>query len=170
MPQLRFLLYPVLKLPLITKLLRLDRSHEAARLITRGGSYRPGPLRAHSQTVRILHPREKISSCCSRSRCRFPDIFFFQNLALLDGHLKSGQSCPCQKHPCTRMTARYFGKTRSGLPGSFLSWSRYRYPLANSARLITSSGLVSFPLMPAIMRLRVRLSTMSTITRPWAAA
>lgn len=34
--------------------------------------------------------------------------------------------CPYQKHPLMKMTALYFGSTRSGVPGSLRSLSRYR--------------------------------------------
>ena len=54
----------------------------------------------------------------------------------------SGQSWPCQKQPCTKITLRRFGSTMSGRPGR--PWSRRakRRPRACSARLTVSSGVV----------------------------
>ena len=42
------------------------------------------------------------------------------NLSL--GHLKKGQSCWCQKQPCTKTSARYRGNTKSGVPGRSRTW------------------------------------------------
>src|SRR5690625_3921902 len=61
------------------------------------------------------------------------------------------------------MAAPYLGKTRSGRPTTFAACSRYRNPRACRARRRASSGFVSLPLIPAIIRERVALSTMSAI-------
>ena len=38
----------------------------------------------------------------------------------VSGTRNIGQLCPCQKQPLIKMTARYFGRVRSGRPGSLL--------------------------------------------------
>lgn len=143
-------------------------SHLAQRMTTLSISRSDCPLIAHSHIVQILHPALIRPARTARSRLRFPFILSFQNVFRVAGHLNRRHPWPCQKHPCTKTTARYFGRTRSGLPGSFFTCSRYRYPLVNRPLLITSSGFVFLLRMPAIIRLRVRRSTMSAIRLPWA--
>lgn len=100
-----------------------------------------------------------------RSRATFPSIFCRQKSARVAGHLKSWHSCPCQKQPLIKTTALYLGSFRSGFPGSwcffFLGGRRKRKPLIWRADLITSSGFVSLPRMPDIIRLRVLELTIS---------
>lgn len=120
------------------------------------------PRIAHSQTTALRQP-SSVNACNERlSRARLASIFVFQNSALVRGSRNSGQSCPCQKQPFTKTTALTPGNDRSGRPGSFRLCSRYRRPCACSALRSTSSILVSRPLMPAIIRLRVAASTTST--------
>lgn len=64
------------------------------------------------------------------------------------------QSCPCQKHPCTKITFRSLVKTMSGLPGRSLRQTLNLKP-NRWARLRTkSSGAVSRLFIARIMRLR----------------
>ena len=62
------------------------------------------------------------------------------------------------------MTACLDGNTKSGFPGKAVLCSLYLYPRTWSALRMRISGFVSFLFMPAIMRLRVELSTTSDIT------
>src|SRR6056297_2102279 len=66
-----------------------------------------------------------------------------------------------------KTTARRFGSTRSGVPGRLRTFRRYRKPRACRARRTTISGRVSLPRMPAIIRDRVDLSTMSVMSEPY---
>ena len=147
---------------------RFPGSHLAQRITTLSIFRSDCPLIAHSHIVQILHPALTRLARTARSRFRFSFILSFQNFFRVVGHLNRWQPWPCQKHPFTKTTARYFGRKRSGLPGSLFSCNRYRYPLANRPLLITNSGFVFLLRMPAIIRLRVRRSTMSAIRLPWA--
>ena len=64
------------------------------------------------------------------SRSRFLLILARQNSFRVCGHLNIWHSCACQKQPCTKIAARYFGNTRSGRPGKSLEYSRKRRPRA----------------------------------------
>ena len=132
------------------------------RLRTSRTGRRPGPRRAHSHTTRIRQPLSCSAPRAARSRRRLPVIFSCQNSALVAGHLNIGQSCPCQKHPCTWITALYLGNTRSGFPGRSFRCNRKRKPRAWRPCRRISSGLVSRPRMRLIFRRRcsgVRTST-----------
>jgi len=59
------------------------------------------------------------------------------------------------------MTASYSGSTMSGFPGSSRTCRRNRKPRWCRALRTKISGLVFRPRMPAIIRLRVAVSTMS---------
>lgn len=74
--------------------------------------------------------------------------------------------CRCQKQPWTKRATRYIGKMRSGLPGRSGLCRRYRSPCRCIQERTTISGFVSRPRIPAIMRLRVRRSTMSNPPYP----
>ncbi len=69
------------------------------------------PFKAHSQTIPSLHPISLIFFRTTASRSRFFRILFFQNSFRVSGIRNNGQSCPCQKQPCTNRTAWYFGNT-----------------------------------------------------------
>src|SRR6266700_7307500 len=71
----------------------------------------------HSHTVKTRHPAAFNFTRFSASFLAFLVIFSFQNAALVFGHRNDSHSCLCHKQPCTKITARYFGKTRSGHPG-----------------------------------------------------
>ena len=61
------------------------------------------------------------------------------------------------------ITFFYFGKTISVLLGNFSTIIRYRNPCACKNRRTSISGLVSFPLMRLILKLRVVVSCTSAI-------
>ena len=119
---------------------------------------------AHSQIVATRQPFPSKAERCLRSRSLFKVIFSLQNSRLVPGHLKRWQSWPCQKQPCTKITALYFGNTRSGLPGRSLQYRRNRKPRRCRADRMASSGAVFVPRIPAIIRLRTSGFTMSAAT------
>jgi hypothetical protein len=89
------------------------------------------------------------------SLATFPESFSCQNVVRDLGNLVPfGQSCWCQKHPCTNITLCRDRKTRSGVPGSRASWSRYRYPSECTSRRTTISGRVSLDRIRAMCLLR----------------
>ena len=65
----------------------------------------------------------------SRSTLRL--IFSIQYSMLEDGHTNRPQLCLCQKHPFTKTTVWYLGRTMSGHPGNVRTFFRYRKPLEN---------------------------------------
>ena len=140
-----------------------ERSHSAHDSRTTSTGSLPGPFKAHSQIVVYRQPAAVSLATERTSFSRFRSIFARQNSGRVEGHLKSGQSCPCQKHPCTKIAAFQRGNTRSGFPGSFRSWRRKRNPRACNPFRIINSGRVFVPRMPAIMRLRTSGETMSGI-------
>ena len=128
-------------------------------------SIAPSLRRAHSQTVATRQLAWSRSFRFRRSRSVFASNLSRQNSCRVDGVVAYGQpACRCQKHPCTRHTARNRRNTRSGVPGSLPSWRRYRSPRAWTARRRASSGCVFLLPIPAIMRERVARSTMSAIS------
>lgn len=135
------------------------------RSIAAFGKLYPVFRNSHSQTVRTRQP--SFVSCCFTllSRSLLPSSFCFQNCWLLPGHLKYLQSWQCQKQPCTKTTVWRDGNMRSGLPGRPPPPSRYRKPRECKVFRRKTSGLVSLPLMPAIIRLRVAVSTTSANDR-----
>lgn len=73
---------------------------------------------SHSHTVMQCHPMAASSCCTLLSRCLLRFILAAQKLTLLFGILKYlHPSCPCQKHPFTKMHVRYLRSTMSGCPG-----------------------------------------------------
>ena len=119
---------------------------------------RAGSLRAfrsaHSQITSTRQPSARNASVAASSRFLLSVIFLRQKLRRDAGQRNAGQLCWCQKHPCTKTTARCRGNTRSGRPGSLRSCSRYRRPRRNSARRMRSSGAVSVPRMRLMLALR----------------
>lgn len=110
---------------------------------------------SHSHTRITFHPKSSNACIDSRSRSMLRSIFSFQNSKFDFGNRKYLQSsCPCQKHPLTKMTVLYFGKAISGVPGNFLTCTRKRSPRENRYFRTIISGFVSFPLTAAIQRLR----------------
>ena len=122
--------------------------------MTSGKGRRPAPLSEHSQTMRKRHPKACKAAVVRRSRSRFPRILCDQNSGRVVGSLNSGQSCPCQKQPCTRRTARFRGNTKSGRPGNLDTCRRKRRPAACRPRRNMSSGLVSRPRIRLILSWR----------------
>lgn len=119
---------------------------------------------AHVQTTATRHPADSSAFRFLRSRSTFASNFETQNLVLLDGVVAYLQPlCRCQKQPCTKTTARYLGRTRSGLPGRSLPCSLNLKPRPCSRLRSTCSGCVSAPRIPAIIRDLVARSTTSTI-------
>lgn len=113
----------------------------------------PYSFREHSQTVATLQPASIRDWRDRSSRSTFLANLFAQNSGLVEGLVALGQpGCRCQKHPCTKITARNFGNTRSGFPGSSFRWIRYRSPAACSALRSLSSGRVFRARIPDIIR------------------
>jgi hypothetical protein len=127
-------------------------------------------LRAwHSHTTKVRHPAFLSARSWRRSRATLSANLAFQKDALLIGVVAYlHPRCRCQKHPCTNTAARCRAKTISGLPERDRECRRNRSPAACRARRTTISGLVFFPPMPAIMRLRVARSTISIRLRAGA--
>ena len=117
---------------------------------------------AHSQMMATRQPPSSRLEIFVASRSMFRANFSSQNTALVFGtEALRHPSWRCQKQPWTNMAARYRGRTISGLPGSFAECRRKRNPAPCNAFRRRTSGVVFFPLMPAIIRERVFASTMS---------
>lgn len=120
---------------------------------------------SHSQIINGLHPIRVSRSMAFSSRATLALNFRCQNSLRVPGLVAKRQpGCRCQKQPCTKITTLCLGRTRSGLPGIFRTWRRYRNPAACKARLTRSSGFVSLPPIADIIRDRVRSSTISVTT------
>ena len=121
---------------------------------------------AHSQTIATRQPVASSSWRLRQSRSTLESNFACQNSGRVAGEVAYGQpACRCQKQPWTKHTARNRGNTKSGMPESLRSCRRYLRPRAWRARRSTSSGRVFLLPIPAIMRERVALSTMSVIVQ-----
>lgn len=107
------------------------------------------PRSAHSQITRTRQPAAKRSLTAFWSLASLSSSFWRQKSFRVSGSFESAHLWKCQKQPWMNAAVRYRGKTRSGRPGRFLSYSRYLSPLACSPHRISISGLVS--------RLRMRL-------------
>lgn len=132
--------------------------------LTRSSETSVAPLlrMAHSQMIATRHPTACSPATFAISRSTFRANLSSQNSALDFGTEALLQLLwRCQKHPWTNMAARNFGRTMSGLPGSFAECRRKRKPAPCNAFRRRNSGVVFFPLMPAIIRDRVFASTMS---------
>jgi hypothetical protein len=81
---------------------------------------------SHSQTTMTRQPRVRSSRALRLSRSTLRFSLGSQNSVLDAGAVPRGQLCPCQKHPLTSTTDKYFGNTISGHPGKSGGWSRYR--------------------------------------------
>jgi hypothetical protein len=137
-----------------------DRNHSANQTATRFAS----PRTSHSQTTAVRQPASCSLVRLCASRATLPSNLADQKAALVAGVVvKRHSTWRCQKHPCTRTAARYFGNTRSGLPGKSATCSRNLNPSACICFLSASSGAVFAPRMPAIMRDLVSLLTTSAI-------
>jgi hypothetical protein len=81
-------------------------------------STRVGFFVSHSQTTRIRHLERRRARWLSRSRCTLRLNLSVQNSMRVEGVDAPRQpTCLCQKQPCTKITERYLGSKRSGLPG-----------------------------------------------------
>lgn len=121
-------------------------------------------LVSHSQITMTLHPssRRRASLRSSRATVAWNLLSQYSSRVLgLEAYLQLG--CRCQKHPCTNMTERYRGNTRSGQPGRSRRCMRNRYPSLWEIRRTTNSGLVSRLLTRDMISLRFSLSTVSAI-------
>ncbi len=142
----------------------LPRSHRSSSWAM---STTAGLRNAHSQMIATRQSAWRRSCWLRRSRSVFASNLARQNSWRVAGWVAYRQpTCWCQKQPCTKHTAPNRRNTRSGVPESLRSWRRYRSPRAWTARRSASSGRVSLPLIPAIMRERVARSTMSAIVIP----
>ena len=104
---------------------------------------------SHSQMVMQCHPISANRFCVSISLSWFRLIFASQNSRFVLGILQH-PSCPCQKHPFTKIQVRYFRNTKSGCPGKRGELSRYRNPILHSPFRTIISGLVSLEWIAAI--------------------
>ena len=113
------------------------------------------PFSSHSQTVMQCHPILASFFCSSRSLSLLREIFLSQNSVFVFGILKYlHPSCPCQKHPFTKMQVRYLRNTMSGCPGSLGLFTLYLNPLLHKYFRTTISGFVSLLLTDAIFLCR----------------
>lgn len=122
-------------------------------------------LSAHSQITATRQPRCLSASTFRPSRRTLPENFASQNATFVLGHAAAAHPLwRCQKQPWTKITARNFGRTRSGRPGSSPACNRKRKPAACSAALTARSGLVLELRIPDIILDRVFMSTTSKAT------
>ena len=128
-----------------------DESHAAAEHILQRKA--GGSLEAAFPDGQHPHPSLSSASKAARSRSRFPAIFALKSVRVA-GSRNIGQPWPCQRHPWTRITARCFGKTRSGWPGSDDTWRRKRMPAQWRPRCSRISGLASRPRIRLILNER----------------
>ena len=117
---------------------------------------------SHSHSTRVFHPCPSNSLVTISWRSTVFWNFFVQKSCLLFGvyaYLQPG--CRCQKHPWTKITALYFGKTMSGQPVSVLTWRRNLYPILWSRDRTMTSGFVSLPRILDMFQLRFSLVNLS---------
>ena len=125
-----------------------------------------GTRRWHSHTVKTRQPSASSEAVCSRSRVRVRVSFGSQYSRLDLGNPAIGQfgsGCQCQKHPLTKITARWRGRTKSGLPARRRPCSRKRYPRRCTIERTSNSGFMPRERIWDIHRdrsSRCRLSTM----------
>jgi hypothetical protein len=108
----------------------------------------------HSQTVRTVHPNRFSSRRARRSRCRLRRSLLRQYVRFVRGETFR-HPCPCQKHPWTNITARKFGRRKSGDPGSF-GYALNTMPRPRSALTARCSGPVPLDLTACMVRCRCR--------------
>ena len=97
---------------------------------------------SHSQMVMQCQPISANRFCVSISLSWFLLIFVTQNSRFVSGILQH-PSCPCQKHPFTKIQVRYFFITKSGCPGNLGELSLYLNPLLHNPFRTIISGFVS---------------------------
>lgn len=108
----------------------------------------------HSHIVNTLHPMALNALALRVSRFRFLSNLSLQNVARVPGMRPFWQLWACQKQPWTKMTAPYFGNTRSGRPGRSFLCRRNLNPRPCSSLRTHSSGFVSRPRIRDIRSLR----------------
>jgi hypothetical protein len=113
-----------------------------------------------SQIRRTFQPRRWSFPWFLWSRSRLPEILSRQKVGSLWRQI--GKRHPCQKSPLTKTATFAFGKTKSGRPGRVRSCCRNLRPPALSNDRIYRSGVVFFPLILDITRLRCSGDMMST--------
>ena len=92
------------------------------------------------------------SSCFTLLSRSWLLIIFACQYSVLDFGITNSPhpSCPCQKHPFTKMHVLYFLSTMSGFPGN-LGWlSLYLKPRLHKNLRTSISGFVSFPFIEAM--------------------
>ena len=110
---------------------------------------------SHSQTTMTCQPIAASFFCSSLSRSLFLWIFFSQKSVFVFGIRKYlHPSCPCQKHPLTKIQVRYLRSTRSGWPGRRGLFKRYRKPSFHKYLRTSTSGFVSFERIAAMFLCR----------------
>ena len=120
----------------------------------------------HSHIIRTRHPCSVSNAMFWASRSTLRLIFLLQYSAFEEGHTNLPQSCLCQKHPLTNITALYFFSTISGHPGSFLTFFLYLNPFENRYFRTISSGFVFLLLICDIFMLRISFVWLSAILSP----
>lgn len=101
---------------------------------------------SHSHTTKTRQPSTSRDAFVRRSLATFASNLRVQASTLLFGVLvRRHPSWRCQKHPCTKTTARNRGRTMSGVPAKSRRCSRNRSPSACNPLRSRSSGLVSRP-------------------------
>jgi hypothetical protein len=81
---------------------------------------------SHCQITRASQPSLVRASMFFVSRALFRRSFGNQKLRFVLGMSPVLHACECQKHPCTNITLRRAGKTKSGFPGRSRRCSRKR--------------------------------------------
>ena len=98
---------------------------------------------SHCQTIITFQFFSLNNFMTRRSRALFCSNLAVQNslcVAGVEAYLQPGWRC--QKHPWTKITARYLGNTISGEPGKSLACNRKRYPMPCRSERTCFSGLV----------------------------
>lgn len=109
---------------------------------------------SHCQITKASQPNFSRALRVSTSRVLFRRSLGSQKSWFVLGTSPVLQEWECQKHPCTNITLRRAGKTRSGFPGRSCLCSRKRKP-SRCTRLRTAiSGNVSRPRIARMFSLR----------------
>ena len=116
---------------------------------------------SHPHISTTLQPKSSSWAFLFLSRFWFSANFSSQNSLWVSGMLARLQVWRCQKHPCTKITVLYLGKTRSGFPGRWAPCNRKRNPSLWAHERTINSGTVCFPLTELIIRLRTSGATLS---------
>lgn len=134
-------------------------------------------LISHSQMTKDCHPSIVNFRLHCLSLALLAASFGSQKASRDFGILANAHpACRCQKQPCTKITFRRLGKTKSGFPGRSERWRRKRYPRRWMSRRTANSGFVFVARMRDIRSLRasgvsvsVRMLFTSCCAPLWAA-